>query len=200
MAGASIDLFKVNREEYRTPKHPTLMVIGPATYLSVEGSGAADGPLYIQRCELLHEATHALTQTLRQAGHDYQLGRLQCQWWADADHEINYQEALQRYWQFRLLVRVPEFVTTDLLEAAAASHPTPERIRQVQCVTLDEGLVLQMLHSGPVAEVGQSTKRMREYARKNHLHFTAPHHEIYLPETDSLAGVRARTILRRPVR
>lgn len=203
MAGATIDIFKVNRDEYRTPKHPTLMVIGPATYLALEGKGTPESAAFLQRQETLQEASQIVTQALRNGGQDYRLGLLQCQWWADEAHELNYQEALPQYWHFRLLVRIPEFLDASFVKSTLGQHPDTSwaaRLAQISRLQLDEGLVLQMLHIGEVKQIGRSSKRLREFARKNHLNFTAPQHEIYLPDGDGLAGPHARTILRRPVR
>lgn len=202
MAGVGIDLFKEYREDYRTPKHPTLLVVSPARYLALEGQGPTDANIYQHRLETILMAAEVLHKALHDGGQDYQLGRLQCQWWSADASEVNYQDALPRYWKFRLLIRVPDFVTGDNLDTAAESLTDKarlERIKLVQVLRLEEGLVVQMLHNGTTATVGHSMKHMREFAKKNALHFAGPQHEIYLSDATTDPALH-KTIIRRPVR
>jgi len=106
-------------------------------------------------------------------------------------------------WQWRLLIRTPEFITAaDLRQARQtllAKGKGPE-VSEVELDTLEEGPCVQMLHVGPYDAEAAAIDAMKQFAADGGLEFRGHHHEIYLSDPRRVPPERLRTILRMPVR
>ena len=105
-------------------------------------------------------------------------------------------------WQWRLLIRTPEFVTAEELAKAVAVLREKGKggpVQEVRLESLAEGLCVQMLHVGPYDREGETVEVMKAYAEQNSLKFHGRHHEIYLSDPRRVPPERLKTILRQPV-
>jgi len=109
----------------------------------------------------------------------------------------------RKEWKWKLLVRVPDFVSEqDLAGALADLHAKRKSgpIDEVHLETLHEGPGVQMLHVGPYADETRTLDQMEAFAEAQGLRFHGAHHEIYLSDPRRVAPERMKTILRHPVR
>ena len=197
---AKLDLYKKFKSEYVTPKDPVFVVVGPAKYLSITGHGAPGGEHFRSHISALYAVAFTLKMAEKFAGHDYKVCHLEGQWWADDGGDFRTRQPNQ--WQWRLLIRVPEFITQKEVDPAIQTVITKAKspiAGQVRLEELTEGRCVQMLHVGPYRDEKTAIDKMQEVAQGNGLHLRGPHHEIYLSDPNRVPAERLRTILRYPV-
>jgi len=195
-----LDLYKEFKSEYVTSKQPVFVAVGPAKYLSITGQGAPGGDRFRSNVSALYSVAFTLKMAEKIVGHDYKVCHLEGQLWADDGSDFRTHQPNE--WQWRLLIRVPEFITQKQVEAAVQTAMTKGKsplAGQVKLEELAEGRCVQMLHVGPYAEEKTSVEKMHELAQGSGLHLRGPHHEIYLSDPNRVPPQRLRTILRYPV-
>lgn len=197
---SKLDLYATHRSEYVTPKIPALVMVGPAKYLSIVGTGAPAGDQFQAAIGALYGVAFTLKMTEKFAGHDYKVCHLEGLWWTGSGGEFKPQVPEDCHW--RLLIRVPEFITQPQVDAAIHSVMAKGKAslaKDVKLEELTEGRCVQMLHVGPYADEKPDLESMRKFAEAQGVHLRGPHHEIYLSDPRRVPKQRLRTILRYPV-
>jgi len=194
-----LDLYKTHKQEYVTPRKPVLIQTKPAQYLAIAGQGAPGGERFTACIGALYGMAFTIKMTRKFAGkQDYTVCKLEAQWFFEGDlAKIPKEE-----WQWKLLIRTPDFVSeTDRKVAVAAllKKGKPLEVQEVQLETLDEGQCVQMLHVGPYEREGESIALMKLFADQKGMAFAGPHHEIYLSDPRRVEPDRLKTSLRMPV-
>ncbi len=197
-----IDLYKLHKTEYAAPRKPALVDIKPATYLAISGQGAPGGERFGESIGALYGVAFTVKMTRKFAGkQDYAVCKLEGQWWADG--AMNFAKLPREQWQWKLLIRTPDFVSEqDVREAVAVllKRGKGEDAKRVRLETLAEGRCVQMLHVGPYERESETVAVMAAFAEKQGLGFSGKHHEIYLSDPRRVPPERLKTILRQPVR
>jgi hypothetical protein len=202
MARQKLDLYRLHANEYVTPKTPQLVKTKPGRYLAVQGKGAPGGEEFAKLAGALYGVAFTLKFALKGSGKDYGVSKLEGLWWG-TKREENFALEPPEKWNWKIVIRTPDFVTEkDLKDAIATLKKKgkgPE-VGRVELQTIDEGLCVQMLHIGPYAEEGKTIGIMEEFAKEEGLRFHGLHHEIYLSDPRRVPAQRLKTILRMPVR
>jgi hypothetical protein len=198
-----IDLYKLHKDQYVTPKSPVLLTAGEATYLSVDGQGTPGGPEFTDKVGALYGVAYTVKMTRKFAGlQDYVICKLEALWWADGP-DPSLEAAPPEQWRWKMMIRTPDCVEQDELERAAATLIAKGKAPQADKVCLEtqgEGLCVQMLHIGPYEDEPRTIEQMEAFATDQGLAFHGKHHEIYLSDPRRVAPDRLKTILRHPVR
>ncbi len=200
-ATPKLDLYKVHKAEYVTPKQPVLIQIKRAEYLAFTGRGAPAGEAFQKAVGALYNVAYTLKMAKKFAGQDYKVCNLEGLWWGEKEAG---DFALQPpdTWNWKLLIRVPDFISAkDLKDTIAAlkEKGKPPETADVKLETLDEGQCVQMLHVGPYSTERETISKMIARAAEKGLSCHGLHHEIYLSDPRRVAPERLRTILRLPV-
>lgn len=198
-----IDLYKLHKDQYVAPKQPQLVEIQKARYLAVGGRGEPGGKEFAAKVGALYGVAYTIKMTRKFAGEqDYVVCKLQGQWWLD-DERQDFSAVPREQWNWKLLIRTPDFVRDDELDRAVEvllkKGKEPE-VRQVKFESLSEGLCVQMLHVGPYEQEKETIVKMAAYIEEQDLEFHDLHHEIYLSDPRRVPPERLKTILRHPVR
>jgi len=200
---AKIDLCKLHKDEYATPKNPVLVTVGEGTYLTVSGRGEPGGPEFTDRIGALYGVAYTVKMTHKFARlQDYVVGKLEGQWWVDGQCQ-DLGRVPRDQWNWRLMIRTPEIVTQAELHQAATTligkgkAPSAD---QVKLESFAEGRCVQMLHIGPYDREVETIARMKAFAEEKGLELHGRHHEIYLSDPRRVAPEKLKTILRIPVR
>jgi len=197
-----IDLYKLHKDQYAAPKAPILLTVDEATYLSIDGRGTPGGPEFTDRIGALYAMAYTVKMTRKFNGdRDYVICKLEAVWRLD-DPTKTLEEAPPETWNWKLLIRTPDFVTPDELERAAATlieKGKTEQTRQVRLEQLAEGPCVQMLHVGPYENEGHTFRQMEAFARDQGFAFHGKPHEIYLSDPRRVAPEKLKTIVRHPV-
>jgi len=201
-AARKLDLHKLNAAEYAAPRAPALVAVRPARYLAIAGRGDPETPAFAEKVGALYAVAYTVRMTLKRAGRDYKVAGLEGLWWGVGGSGWLVRRRREQ-WRWKLLLRVPPFVTAAHVAAAArrlAAKGKPKAVGRVKLETLAEGRAVQMLHVGPYVDEGPTLDAMLAFATGRGLRFTGKHHEIYLNAPERVKPEKLRTILRHPVR
>jgi hypothetical protein len=197
-----LDLYKKHKAEYATPRPPQLVEIKSARYLTIAGRGEPGGEVFTAKIGCLYGVAYTMKMRKKAAGRDYVVCKLECLWGGD-DPDDDFTRKPQQQWGWRLLIRVPDFITPRDREEAVRTLQEKGKnagADEVELETIEEGPCVQMLHVGPYAKVGDTIAAMAAFAGEQGLALHGPHHEIYLSDPRRVPEDRLRTILRHPVR
>ena len=200
-ATPKLDLYKVHKAEYVTPKEPVLIQTKRAKYLVFTGRGAPAGEAFQKAVGALYNVAYTLKMAKKFAGKDYKVSNLEGLWWGDKEGE-NFAAQTPDAWNWKLIIRVPDFVSAkDLKEAITTlkEKGKPPEVAEVKLETIGEGQCVQMLHVGPYSQEGETISQMLELAAEKHLASRGRFHEIYLSNPRRVSAARLRTLLRLPV-
>jgi len=198
-----LDLYKEHKEEYVARRKPVLVDAGPARYLAIEGHGEPGSEMFATRVGALYGVAFTIKMTRKLAGlGDYKVCHLEGLWWADKDG-VDFLDVPRREWQWKLLIRTPDFVTAGDLRRAKETlrdrGKAPEAA-EVKLARISEGRCVQMLHIGPYDAERETIAMMDAFAEEQGLVRKGLHHEIYLSDPRRVPPERLRTILRHPAR
>ena len=198
-----LDLYKEHKAEYVAKKTPALVKVAPARYLTIEGIGEPGGEDFQAKVQAMYGVAFTIKMTRKFVGKgDYKVCHLEGLWWAGANKH-DFMSVPKDRWKWKLLIRVPEFISADDLSSAKAAlreKGKPPEFEQVRLETIDEGPCVQMLHVGPYADEPASLAAMAAFAEEEGVAFHGLHHEIYLSDPRRVPPERVRTILRHPVK
>ena len=199
-----LDLYKEHKAEYVAAKTPVLVKVAPAKYLSIEGRGSPESDAFQSAVGGLYACAFTIKMTRKFAGKgDYKVCNLEGRWWTDREVRSFADLPPRDQWQWKLLIRVPDFISPADLRAAHASLAEKGKAPSAGAVKLEtirEGICVQMLHVGPYGDEPRTMAAMEELIRGEGLEFKGPHHEIYMSDPRRVDPSRLKTILRHPVR
>jgi len=191
-----LDLFKLHKAEYAAPKEPKLVEVGPAEYLTIEGRGEPGGEDFQTALGALYGMAFTIKMTRKIEGlGDYAVCKLESQWWNI--------DGPKDGWQWKMMIRTPEFVGQDDLASAAAKLVEKKKgagVDGVKLERIDEGRCVQMLHIGPYDKEHETIAKMLAFAKEKGLAVHGRHHEIYVSDPRRVPPERLKTILRHPLR
>ena len=194
-----LDLYKLHKAEYVTPRKPVLVQTKPAQYLAIDGVGAPGGDRFSACIGALYAMAFTIKMTRKFAGkQDYAVCKLEGLWFFDADPA----KTPKDQWRWKLLIRTPDFITQAELRQTAVTllkKGKPPEVEEVKLERLDEGQCVQMLHVGPYEREHESIMLMCALVASKGLKTIGPHHEIYLSDPRRVPPERLKTILRQPV-
>jgi hypothetical protein len=200
---SKMELAEVWKPDYVAPRKPVLLEIGPATYLAVEGQGEPGGESFSAKIGALYGMAYTIKMTRKFGGRqDYTISKLEAQWWGDSKDQSCFANRPKAQWNWRLMIRTPEFVVPAELDAARAALKKRNKdagTAEVQLYNFTEGSCVQMLHIGPYDQEVQTIQKMEQFATAKGLHFAGKHHEIYISDPRRVPPDKIKTILRMPV-
>jgi len=200
MPGQKIDLYKLHKDEYVTPRKPILVKTEPAQYLAISGQGAPGSDRFSACIGALYAVAFTIKMTRKFARkQDYAVCKLEGQWFFEVDPA----RIPKDQWQWKLLIRTPDFINEADRQQAVGTLLKKRKSRDVEEVkleTINEGQCVQMLHIGPYDREHETIALMRAFAEQKALKLVGPHHEIYLSDPRRTPPERLKTILREPVK
>lgn len=203
------DLTKHYKSYYTAKRKPELVTIEAAQYLSLTGKGDPSGAAYAANLQALYATAYALKFMYKPKALDFTVAKLEGLWWFDESlyGTVSMQEAPQKIprseWEYRMLIRLPEFVQeTDILKAkeTALHKKGIPGIADVAFYKMEEGLCVQMLHVGAFDKEPETLLQMQAFIEEHQFQKNGKHHEIYLSDFRKTPPEKLRTILREPVK
>lgn len=135
---------------------------------------------------------------------EYVVPPLEGFWWQDGICDIDYSDKSTFHWIS--VIRLPDFVSKEDFEWAVKTATEKKKIdcSSAEFLTVDEGLCVQIMHTGPFDEEPATVALMDEYLEKNGYvnDFTDKrlHHEIYMSDARKVAPEKWKTVIRHPIR
>ncbi len=204
-----LDLTKAHKTYFTAKPTPELVNIEEAHFISLTGKGDPSAPAFAKNIEALYSTAYTIKFVYKAKNSDFVVSKLEGQWWFDEARfpgkniKTAATEVPRSEWEYRLLIRMPDFVTAGDIEAAKQSVIARKHIElaaQVQHFTLNEGKCVQMLHVGPFSTEPESLLKIAAFTEQNNLGRNGLHHEIYLSDFRKTSPEKLKTILREPVR
>jgi hypothetical protein len=204
-----LDLTKKYKTYYTAKTKPTLVEIEKAQFISIQGKGDPNERAFAERIEALYPVAYSLKFAYKEKGKDFTVSKLEGLWWFDekkyaaksmSDTSI---EIPRSEWEYRLLIRLPDFVTKKEFENAVKVVIEKKNIvlaKQLEFFEMDEGKCVQMMHVGPFSTEPESLKEIEKFCSENKLAKNGLHHEIYLSDFRKTKPEKLKTILREPVK
>lgn len=202
MAATKLDLYATYRADYAAKRVPSIVNVGPARYLAIEGRGAPEDSAFQASVGALYAVAYTVKMARKSAGSDYKVAPLEGLWWTGRVHH-HFLRAPRKSWRWELLIRTPDFVTKSELSRtlrALLERGKPALVKSVQLISGKEGRCVQALHVGPYATEPDTIARMLEVAAAAGYKVHGTHHEIYLSDPRRAKPEKLRTILRLPLR
>ncbi|OQP64120.1 hypothetical protein A3860_22200 [Niastella vici] len=202
-----LDLTKKYKSYFTAKTKPELVTIEKAHFISIQGKGDPSEQLFANRIEALYAIAYTIKFMYKAQNSDFTVSKLEGLWWYN-EHRYpgktieTATEVPRNEWEYRLLIRMPEFVMAHDIETAAATVRAKKGLQlagEVTWFTLTEGKSIQMLHVGPFSTEPETLKQIAAFADVNKLKKNGLHHEIYLSDFRRTAPEKLKTILREPV-
>ncbi len=204
-----LDLTRLYKPYYTAKNKPELLEIEPAKFISIDGRGDPSGSGFQADIQALYALAYTLKFISKEAGKDFVVAKLEGLWQFDekAYGEIKLWEAPvlipRRDWEYRLLIRIPAFISATDVEKAKEKLPFKKpglQTDKLKYVEQTEGRSVQILHKGPFQNEPATLKLMDEFMIIHGLSRNGMHHEIYLSDFRKTDPEKLRTILRQPVK
>ncbi|WP_028479792.1 GyrI-like domain-containing protein [Nocardia sp. CNY236] len=129
-----VDLVQTDEHYYRADPQPAVRTFTAYSYVAVDGIGAPNGPTYTAAVQKLYGAAFGAKAAASAAGHDFVVPVMEGLWWVEPD--LPPMTVPQDQWHWKLLIRIPEVVTADMVTGASFEQVT-------------EGEAIQVPHRGP---------------------------------------------------
>jgi hypothetical protein len=195
------DLVKQDKEYYSAKKKPELRKFSELIFLTISGKGEPAGIEFTKAVEALYPLAYGIKKICKQEEMDFAVPKLDGLWWVNS--EKNALEIPKTEWHWKLLIRMPDFVTAKTFEQAkidVIEKKGIEKISEILFEKITEGKCMQILHIGPYSTEPESINLMKEYMEQNGLVEHGLHHEIYLSDPRKTVPEKMKTILRQPVK
>ena len=189
---------------YRATNSPQLVTVPRLRFLSVDGHGDPNtSPAYADVVWALYAVAYAAKLAVKEVGGpDFEVSPLEGLW--SAEDLSSFRTGDKPDWDWTLMIRQPDAVTSDLVERLVEEAATDQQMpaaRGLRLKTFEEGPAAQVLHIGPYVAEGPTVTRLHQFIREQGFSFDGhvhKHHEIYLDDPGRTAPGKLRTIIRQP--
>lgn len=190
-----LDLTKTDKVYFTAKKTPHVVNISKVQFLSIRGKGDPNGDDFKKHIETLYSTAYPIKFEFKAKKKDFVVSKLEGLWWYDEEKYRNKTietatEIPRSEWEYRLLIRLPEFVGKNDLNLSNG----------VEYFEMNEGKCVQMMHVGPFSTEPESLRLIGDFCKQNGFEKNGLHHEIYLSDHRRTAPEKLKTILREPVR
>lgn len=196
-----IDFAKEYKQYYTAKNTPTIVEFGKIPYLSIEGKGEPAGNNFTKAVEALYPLAYAVKNICKKQGKDFGVPKLEGLWWVKSNKPAL--EVPRSEWYWELLIRMPDFATSDILKNAQEEVFEKKGlglINEIKFKTVNEGRCVQIMHIGPYSTEPETIQKMKDFMRKNNYTENGLHHEIYLSDPRKSVPGKMKTILRHPIK
>ena len=204
--------FKKEYREFYLPKNtPEIVTVPKANYIAVRGQGNPneEGGAYQSAVSVLYAVAYTLKMSYKTDHHmggffEYVVPPLEGFWWQDGVDGVDYGNKDAFRWIS--VIRLPDFVTKADFDWAVETAAKKKKLdcSAAEFLTVDEGLCVQIMHTGPFDDEPATVARMNAYLAENgyqnDMTDVRLHHEIYLSDARKVAPEKWKTVIRHPIR
>lgn len=207
----AFDFKKEYREFYMPKDKPEIVHVPKANYIAVRGKGNPneEGGAYQQAVGVLYAVAYTLKMSYMtdhriEGFFDYVVPPLEGFWWQDHTDGVDYSDKSTFNWIS--VIRLPDFVTAADFSWAVEAAAKRKKLdcSSAEYLTMEEGLCVQIMHTGPFDDEPATVALMDDYLAQNGYvnDFSQDrlHHEIYLSDARKVAPEKWKTVIRHPVR
>lgn len=207
----AFDFKKEYKEFYMPKKKPAIVDVPAASYIAVRGKGDPneEGGEYKLAISVLYSVAYTLKMSYKteykiEGFFEYVVPPLEGFWWQEGVEGVDYSDKAGFNWVS--VIRVPEFIKKADFDWAVETATRKKKLdcSKAELITVEEGLCVQILHTGAYDDEPATVALMDEYLQKNgyvnDFSDTRLHHEIYLSDPRKTAPEKQKTVIRHPVK
>ena len=207
----AFDFKKEYKGLYMPKNKPEIVNVSKANYIAVRGKGDPneEGGAYQQAIRVLYAVAYTLKMSYKtdykiQGFVEYVVPPLEGFWWQDDVDGVDY--SYKGAFNWISVIRLPDFVSKVDFDWAVATATKKKKLdcSSAEFVTVEEGLCVQIMHSGPFDGEPTTVALMDAYLEQNG--YTKDfsndrlHHEIYMSDARKVAPEKWKTIIRHPIK
>ena len=207
----AFDFKKEYREFYMPKNTPGIVNVPGANYIAVRGKGdpnEKDGD-YQQAIAVLYAVAYTLKMSYKtdhriEGFYDYVVPPLEGFWWQDGADGIDFGDKSSFCWIS--MIRLPDFITKKDFDWAVENASAKKKMDcgKAEFLAVQEGLCVQIMHTGPFDEepatVDIMDRFIEENGYENDFSDSRMHHEIYLSDARKVAPEKWKTVIRHPIK
>ena len=199
------DWKKQEKEIYLPKGKPELISIEKFSYLTLEGSGDPNESLFSELAGTLFSLSYTLKMLPKKGiipdGYfDYAVYPLEGIWGLDKSADFDGKNLDKSKLVYKIMIRQPDFIKKETIKTAAEilkKKKDTGYIDKVKFEEIEDGLAVQMMHTGSYDSETASFEKMKEFCLENELNIRRKEHkEIYISNPDRTAQERLKTVLR----
>ena len=207
----AFDFKKELKEFYMAKNKPEIIKVPKANYLAVRGKGDPneEGGAYQQAIGVLYAVAYTLKMSYKtehkiEGFFEYVVPPLEGFWWQDHVEGVDYSNKSAFNWISA--IRLPDFVTRADFEWAVETAAKKKKLdcSSVEFMTIDEGLCVQIMHTGPFDEEPSTVALMDAFLEQNgywnDFSEARLHHEIYITDARRVPPEKWKTVIRHPIK
>lgn len=204
--------YKKEYKEYYMPKNkPQIIEIPSMNYIAVRGKGDPndENGSYKQAVGVLYAVAYTLKMSYKtdysiDGFFEYVVPPLEGFWSSKNESGFDYSDKSKLSWIS--VIRLPDFVTEKDLKWAVDTASVKKKLdcSSAEFLTINEGMCVQIMHSGPYddepATVGIMDRYIAENGYANDITGERLHHEIYLSDPRKTPPEKWKTVIRHPIK
>ena len=195
-----LDLTKQFKDYYSAKTKAEKVVFGQVPYLTISGRGEPAGKEFSEKAGAIYPVAYAVKKICKETIQDFGVPKLEGLWWVNDKRPAL--EVPRSEWFWKLLIRMPDFVTEKLVEKAVEEviKKKTSIASEVKFEIINEGELVSILHIGSYKTEPESISKIDNFINSNRLTKNGLHHEIYLSDPNKTEPEKLKTILRQPVK
>lgn len=204
--------FKKEFKSFYMPKNkPEIVTIPKMNYIAVRGKGNPneEGGEYQNAIGVLYSVAYTLKMSYKtdykiEGFFEYVVPPLEGFWWQEGIDGVDYSDKDSFNWIS--VIRLPDFVTRENFDWAVKAAEAKKKIdcSKAEFLTVEEGLCVQIMHTGPFDNEPESIAIMDKFIEENGYEndITADrlHHEIYHSDARRVPSEKWKTVIRYPIK
>ena len=204
--------FKKEYKEFYAPKSkPEIVNVPRVNYIAVRGKGDPneEGGAYQQAVGVLYAVAYTLKMSCKtehkiEGFFEYVVPPLEGFWWQDGVDGADYSDKASFNWIS--VIRLPDFVSEKDFDWAVKTASQKKKLdcSSAEFFTVEEGLCVQIMHTGPFDDEPATVALMDSYLEQNgylnDMNKNRLHHEIYLSDARKTAPEKWKTVIRHPIK
>ena len=207
----AFDFKKEYKEFYLPAGKPEIVNVPRASYIAVRGSGDPneEGGAYQRAIGVLYAVAYTLKMSYKtehriEGFYEYVVPPLEGFWQQDGTDGIDYSDKSSFRWVS--VIRLPDFVGQADFDWAVETASKKKKLdcSAAELLTIEEGLCVQMMHTGPFDDEPATVARMDAFIQANgyanDMTGGRLHHEIYLSDARRIAPEKWKTVIRHPIK
>ena len=195
-----LDLTKKYKDYYSAKTTAEKVNFGKIHYLTILGKGEPAGKEFSEKAGAIYPVAYGIKKICKETIQDFGVPKLEGLWWVDDKRPAL--EVPRSEWYWKLLIRMPNFVTEQMVEKAVAEvvKKKTEAASEIKFEIIDEGGLVSILHIGSYKTELESIRKIDDFISAHKLTKNGLHHEIYLSDPNKTETDKLKTILRQPVK
>ncbi|MBF8808523.1 MAG: GyrI-like domain-containing protein [Enterococcus lacertideformus] len=196
--------WKRNEPGYSSRKKPQILKLSPQNFFCIKGVGNPNEEDFQRRVAALYAVSYVIRMSPQKNWMipnytPYTVYPLEGQWGLQEQY-LNEKVMKKEHFTYRIMIKQPTFVTNEIAQQALAQATkkiTNDLLNEVEFLTIEEGLIAQMLHIGPYEEERRTFEKLGKFIESNGYQRTSKEHkEIYLGDPRRADPKKLKTILR----